>query len=154
MTKIQILGGYGYAGRLLARYILEQTNAEIILAGRHLEKAREYAEQLNSEFKGDRVSAVLADAANGQSLREALHGTDLLLVAAPTTKYADTVIRTAIESGVDYLDIQLDARKFALLKSLAPEIERARLCFITEAGFRPGLGTGIQGWPVDQDWLL
>ncbi len=85
------------------------------------------------------VSAVRADAADGQSLREALHGTDLLLVAAPTTKHADTVIRTAIESGADYLDIQLDARKFALLKSLAPEIERAGRCFITEAGFHPGL---------------
>lgn len=139
MTKILILGGYGYAGRLLARYILEQTNAEIILAGRHLEKAREYAERLNSGFKGGRVSAVRADAADGQSMREALNGTDLVLVASPTTKYANTVIRTAIESGVDYLDIQLDARKFALLKSLAPEIEHAGLCFITEAGFHPGL---------------
>lgn len=139
MTKILILGGYGYAGKLLARYILEQTNAEIILAGRHLEKAQAYAEQLNSEFKGRRVSAVRADAADGQSLHEALHGTDLLLVAAPTTKHAYTVIRTAIESGVDYLDIQLDARKFALQKSFAPEIERAERCFITEAGFHPGL---------------
>ncbi|HKJ70054.1 MAG TPA: hypothetical protein VKA68_19030, partial [bacterium] len=39
----------------------------------------------------------------------------------------------------DYLDIQLDARKLAVLQSLAPEIGRAGRCFITEAGFHPGL---------------
>lgn len=54
MTRIMILSGYGFTGRLLARHILEQTNAEITLAGRHLEMARAYAEQLNSEFDGVR----------------------------------------------------------------------------------------------------
>lgn len=40
MTKILILGGYGYTGRLLARHLLEQSKAQIILAGRSLEKAQ------------------------------------------------------------------------------------------------------------------
>ena len=40
MPKILILGGYGYTGRLLSRHLLQESGAEIILAGRHLEKAR------------------------------------------------------------------------------------------------------------------
>ena len=157
MTRILILGGYGFAGRKLARHLLEQSDAEIVLAGRHLDKAQAYAERLNADCQagfarlqadgsrreGERVSAVRADAASGQDLRAALKGVDLLLVAAPVAHAAgqrvETVIRAALESGVDYLDIQLSAEKLALLKSLAPEIERSGRCFITEAGFHPGL---------------
>ena len=40
---------------------------------------------------------------------------------------------------MDYLDVQLDIGKLKVLQSLAPQIEQAGLCFITEAGFHPGL---------------
>ena len=60
-------------------------------------------------------------------------------MASPTTRCAETVIRTALECRVDYLDIQLDIGKLKILQSLAPQIEQAGLCFITEAGFHPGL---------------
>lgn len=139
MTRILILGGYGFTGRLLARHLLEQSEAQIILAGRHLQKAQALVEQLNAEFEGERVSARCADAASRQSLHEVLGAVDLLVVAAPATQHADTVIHAALESGVDYLDVQLDANKLAILNSLAPEIARAGRCFITEAGFHPGL---------------
>ena len=150
MKKFLILGGYGLAGRLLARHLLEQSEALIVLAGRHLEKAEVYAEQLNAEFKGERVSGLRVDAASGQSLREALDSVDLLLVAAPVTKHADTVIHAALESNVDYLDIQFDVKKLTLLQSLAPEIEHAGLCFITEAGFHPGLPSTMVHYAAHQ----
>ncbi|MFH1906957.1 MAG: saccharopine dehydrogenase NADP-binding domain-containing protein [Chloroflexota bacterium] len=144
MTTILILGGYGYTGRLLARHLLEQSKAQIILAGRSLEKAQTLADQLNTDFKGKRVTAVRVDAADATSLKSALRGVDLLLVAAPLTSAPpETVIRTALEAGVDYLDVQLGAQKFALLQSLAEEIKRKKLCFITEAGFHPGLGAAL-----------
>ena len=150
MATILILGGYGYTGRLLARHLLEQSEAKIVLGARHLEKVQAYANQLNTEFKGKRVSAVRTDAADMQSLREALRDIDFLLVAAPTTQYAEIVIRAALDSGVDYLDVQLGARKLALLKSLAPEIERAGRCFITEAGFHPGLPSAMIRYAASQ----
>jgi saccharopine dehydrogenase-like NADP-dependent oxidoreductase len=148
MAKILILGGYGYTGKLLARHLLERSDAEIIVAGRDLEKAQTLARQLNTEFSGERATALRADAASAQSLREALRGVDLLLVAAPTTQHAGTVIHAALEAGADYLDVQLDVGKLAVLNSLAPEIERAGRCFITEAGFHPGLPSAMvrYGW--------
>ena len=139
MTKILILGGYGYTGRLLSRHLLQQSNVEIILAGRHLEKAQSYASQLNAEFAGQRVSAIHMDAASRGDLQTALQGADMLVVAAPTTRCAETVIRAALDCGVDYLDVQLDTGKLKILNALAPQIEQAGLCFITEAGFHPGL---------------
>ena len=150
MAGILILGGYGFTGKLLARHLLEQSEAHVILAGRHVEKAQIYAEQLNTEFKGQRAAALRVDAASTQNLREALEAADLLLVAAPVTQHADTVIHAALESGVDYLDIQLDAGKFALLQSLSSQIERAGRCFITEAGFHPGLPAAMVRYAARQ----
>ena len=46
MSKILILGGYGYTGKLLAKHLLIQTDAEIIISGRNLEKAKSFAGQM------------------------------------------------------------------------------------------------------------
>jgi saccharopine dehydrogenase-like NADP-dependent oxidoreductase len=143
MTKLLILGGYGLTGKSLARHLLEQTKVSIILAGRHLGKALAYAHLLNQQYEGRRVSAVYADAADPNSLHEALHGVDLLLVAAPTTRVVKNVAHAALDCGVDYLDVQLGAEKFAFLQSMAAEIERQGRCFITEAGFHPGLPSAM-----------
>ena len=139
MTKILILGGYGYTGKLLTKHLLAQSTAELILAGRNLQKAREFVDGLRDE----RVSVRYVDAADADSLRTALQNVDLILVAAPTTQHAGRVIRTALEAKADYLDIQYSSRKLSILNELAPEIEKAGLCFVTEAGYHPGLPSAI-----------
>lgn len=143
MATIFILGGYGTTGRLLARHLLEQTAVDVVVAGRHLEKAQAFAADLNGLFPGERVAAAQVDAADGPGLRRALAGAGLMLVAAPATRHVETVIQAALAARVDYLDIQLDAHKLAVLRAQAPAIERAGLCFITEAGFHPGLPAAL-----------
>jgi hypothetical protein len=150
MKRILILGGYGLTGRPLARHLLERTNAELILVGRRLAEAQSFANQLNSTFEGGRVSARRADAASRPELLAALQGVDLMIVAAPTTHHVKTVVCAALEAGVDYLDVQLEAGKAAYLKTLAPEIERAGRCFITEAGFHPGLPSAMVRYAAAQ----
>ncbi len=137
--NILILGGYGHTGKLLAKYLLAQTNHSVILAGRNIEKATAYAKELNS----DRVSVRRVDAADANSLREGLKGVDFLLVAAPTTHQADTVIEAAVNAGVDYLDVQFSDAKLASLYRHKDEIERKNLCFVTEAGYHPGLPSAM-----------
>lgn len=143
MAKILILGGYGLTGRLLARHLLEETQAEIVLAGRSLEKAQRLAVDLSAEFGVGRLTATRLDASDRQSLEKALPGTDLLLVAAPTTQCTETVAVTALDCGVDYLDVQLGEQKIAVLKALGQEIERRGRCFVSEAGFHPGLPSAM-----------
>ncbi len=139
MPKIIILGGTGYTGKLIARYLLAHSNATVTIAARHLERAEAFAEELNRSFAGRRAAAVYADAANTVSLQAAFHGHDLVVVASPTTAYTEVVARSALGAGIDYLDVQLSAAKFSILQTFAPQVERAERCFITEAGFHPGL---------------
>jgi saccharopine dehydrogenase (NAD+, L-lysine-forming) len=146
MSTILILGGYGYTGKLLAKHLLARTDANIILTGRNLEKAKTFANELNDK----RVSTARVDASDADSLRAALQNVDMLLVAAPTTQHAETVIRAALDAKVDYLDVQYSGKKIVVLKVLAPEIEKAGLCFVTEAGYHPGLPSAMVRYAAAQ----
>lgn len=139
MKTILILGGYGYTGKFLVKYLLAYTETNIIVSGRSLQKAQAFVEEL----RNPRVTARQADAANSQSLTQALQGVDLCLVAAPTTHQAENVIRTCIDSHVDYLDVQFAANKLKALYAAEDEIKKAGLCFITEAGYHPGLPAAL-----------
>ena len=143
MTKILILGGYGATGKVLAWYLLKWTAVEVVLAGRHPEKAKELVDQLKAEFNNRRVCAVKVDAAQPEILEDALKGIDLLVVASPTTSYAELVIDAALKARVDYLDIQLSAEKLAYLQSRSEAISQSGCCFITEAGFHPGMSAAM-----------
>ncbi len=135
MATIVILGGYGATGRLLAKYLLTQTDANIVLAGRNPDKAQALADALGNP----RVSIRQVDASDETSLRTALRGGTLCLVAAPTTHHAETVIRACLAAGVDYLDVQFSSAKLKFLYAAEDEIKKAGRCFVTEAGYHPGL---------------
>ena len=135
MKTILILGGYGATGRPLAKHLLAQTDHKIVIAGRNLDKARAFVDSLHNP----RLTAKRVDGADPASLKEALQGVDFLLVAAPTTHQAETVVRAALEAGVDYLDVQFSDLKLGVLRAHEKEISEKNLCFVTEAGYHPGL---------------
>lgn len=136
---ILVLGGYGSAGLPIAELLLRETHVRLILAGRSAAKAEQTANQLNAEIPGDRVTWRHADATDTGSLSEALTGADMLVVCSATIPYAERIARTALSVGVDYLDIYAAQKVIPILQSLEPEIKEARRCFITQAGFHPGL---------------
>jgi len=138
-SKLLILGGSGITGSLIARFLLQETLLDLVLAGRSLEKARQVVERLNQEFPGERVRACKADAADLNSLRLAFRDMDWIVVASSTARYAGNVAEAALDVGAHYLDIQYAASKFAALHQLEDEIQHHGLCFITDAGFHPGL---------------
>ena len=70
MKKILILGGYGYTGRPLAKHLLAQTDVEIIISGRSLQKAKSFVNELHNS----RASARQVDASNLNELTQALQG--------------------------------------------------------------------------------
>lgn len=136
---ILILGGYGGAGLPIARLLLQETTVRLILAGRNREKAEKTASQLNAEFPGNRVLWRYADATDTNSLTTALDGVDMLVVCSPTTQYTEQVAKAALSAGIDYLDIHYPSKVIPILQSLEPSIKEAGRCFITQAGFHPGL---------------
>lgn len=139
MNTILILGGYGYTGRFLAKHLLAQTDTNLVIAGRDQEKAKAFADELNSA----RVSPRRADGTDYASLKHALHDVTLCLVAAPITRHAETVIRACIDSRADYLDVQFSSKKLGALHAARHEIEQNGLCFVTEAGYHPGLPAAL-----------
>ncbi len=139
MPRILILGGTGQTGRRIARLLLARSDAEVTIAARRLDAAEALADELNRSHPGHRVQAFHADASRADSLRSAFAGRTIVVVAAPTTAYTAAVVRAALDAGADYLDVQLGSRKLARLQAAAVDIQRAGRCFITEAGFHPGL---------------
>lgn len=138
-----ILGGYGNTGLPLARLLLQETGVRVVLAGRSRDKAEAAAAQLNSQFPGNRVAGQQADVSDVQSLKQVFQGMDMVLVASSTARYTRQAASAALETGIDYLDIQYSTQKLAVLKSLADDIAREGRCFITEGGFHPGLPSAL-----------
>lgn len=134
-----ILGGYGNAGRPIAEYLLMETEVNLVIAGRNLQKAENWAGMLNREFPGKRVSALEVDARDPNQLGEALRGIEMVIVASGTANYAGTIARAVLDSGTDYMDIQLSHDKIRILKSLEERISGSGRCFITDGGYHPGI---------------
>jgi saccharopine dehydrogenase-like NADP-dependent oxidoreductase len=142
-TTIVILGGYGNTGRALARLLLEHSQAALVLAGRDGEKAIREAAAWNERFPGGRVRGLAADAGDRQSLRRAFEGAQVVIAASSTSAVAGTVAEAALEAGLDYMDPQYSRSKLAVLAEMAPRIEAAGRCFITDGGFHPGLPAAL-----------
>ncbi|MFH1321886.1 MAG: saccharopine dehydrogenase NADP-binding domain-containing protein [Bacteroidota bacterium] len=136
---ILILGGYGATGRVISRLLLKETDVNIIIAGRSIEKANELSAVLNKEYPDNRTSACFADASDYQSLLDAFKVVSMVLVASATTQHVKHVAEAALYSGIDYLDIHYQQNIVPVLNELVPKIENSGLCFITQAGFHPGL---------------
>ncbi|MBX7124142.1 MAG: saccharopine dehydrogenase NADP-binding domain-containing protein [Cyclobacteriaceae bacterium] len=135
---ILLLGGYGAVGRVVARLLLHETEADIIIAGRSKEKADALTAQLQAEFQG-RVRAAFADAAKPETLKPILQDVQLLMVLSTTPEYSLDVAKEALAAGCDYLDILVSESSFQNLQSIASEISQSGRTFIAQAGFHPGL---------------
>ncbi len=145
-----VLGGYGLAGRLIARMLLEYTPVSLIVAGRHGDQAAQLAAELNDVFSGERARGIAADATNPASLAEAFRDVSLVIDCTPTTQHISKVTRAVLDAGVDYLDILYGPNKVNTLKDLESEIEQKGLCFITEAGYHPGLPSVFVRYAAEQ----
>jgi saccharopine dehydrogenase (NAD+, L-lysine-forming) len=137
--NLLILGGYGTTGRMIAELLLQESDANLVVAGRNLAKAESTAKELNERFNGNPVSALRVDASDHDLLLESLEGIDCLVVASSTAQFARNVALCVLEAGIDYFDVQYSSEKLSVLTSLTDQIEEAGSLFITDGGFHPGL---------------
>ncbi len=137
--RILLLGGYGGVGRPLFRLLLQETDAEIIVAGRNEQKAKDLAIQLNQEFPDRKISHRYADASRPDSLSKAFEDIHLVLLTATTPEWATQVAETAVESGADYLDILFRSDVAEKLMELESKVIASGRLLIPQGGFHPGL---------------
>ena len=138
MKTVLILGGYGGVGSIIARLLLQETDSRVIIAGRNVGKAEEYARSFANEFP-NRASARQVNADDIKSVESALINVDLVLVATASPLVAPEIARSTLQAGSDFLDIFVHQENYAPLKSMNEDIKRAGRVFITQAGFHPGL---------------
>jgi Saccharopine dehydrogenase NADP binding domain len=142
---ILLLGGYGNTGRALAPLLQQHTPANVVIGGRNLEKAERFADELRQGLDGpqkqQRVSSVQVDASDSQSLNKAFSSdVTLVIVVATTSEHIDKVASAALEAKIDFMDIHLSSpKKNKILEGLEEKIRDAKLCFITDGGFHPGV---------------
>ena len=141
--RLLILGGYGNTGRLIAGLLLQESNVRLVVAGRNRARAERLAHELNEEYLGSRVRAAYADASLPDTLHNALEGIDMLVVASATAEFSRQVAETALQAGVDYLDVIYSRKKLRILRELEAQIESSGRLFISDGGFHPGLPAAL-----------
>jgi saccharopine dehydrogenase (NAD+, L-lysine-forming) len=144
--SVLIVGGYGETGGRLARLLVDRTKAEIVVAGRDPGRATALAAALGP----DRVRGIGLDAADASAVRRALEGVDLLVCAAFLPRQAAALAQAAIAAGTDWLDFQIHRGQARVLDALAGDVAAAGRCFVTQAGFHPGVPGALVRWAALQ----
>ncbi len=143
--NILIIGGYGLAGRQIAKLLLHANpELNIVLAGRNLQKAEKEAEQINRASATHNVSALQLDAKDKTALKKAFDQTDFIVNAASIIEQTSIIVEAVLESGKDYLDTQLSSpNKLGILFQNADQFLEKDICYVTDGGFHPGLPAAL-----------
>ncbi|MEO1300075.1 MAG: saccharopine dehydrogenase NADP-binding domain-containing protein, partial [Cyanobacteria bacterium J06636_16] len=80
VPRILILGGYGNTGLLIARLLLQESDAQIAIVGRNSRRTQRAADELNCKFEKNRVFSKQADPANKFSLEPAFANINIVVV--------------------------------------------------------------------------
>lgn len=136
--RILVLGGYGVFGGRLARRLVQETDAEIIVAGRSLAKAEQHCRS----FGGTPV-ALDRDRDLATALA-ALRPRVVIDAAGPFQAYGQDpyrVARAALASGAHYLDLSDDADFVSGIGGLDSLAREAGVAAISGASSVPAISS-------------
>ncbi|PWF47928.1 saccharopine dehydrogenase family protein [Massilia glaciei] len=147
--NIVVIGAYGNFGARLCRALARRADMRLIVAGRDLGQARQFAGQLGGDAQALRLDVAQADLA--QALRDA--GAQLVIhTAGPFAPGDYAVALAAAAAGAHYVDLA-DNRRFVCDFSAATDaaFRRAGRLAITGASTVPALSSAVvdhltEGW--------
>jgi len=137
--KVFILGGYGLAGRAVARALLGETEAAVVLAGRDGARAEAEAARLAGTHGEGRITGVYADGVKPDSLKAATTDAGLVIICAPLRERVGAVAAAALAAGSDLIDLNFAPAAWEALRGHDRAVKRAKLCFLGQAGLIPGV---------------
>lgn len=133
---ILVLGAYGGAGREIVRGLIDKTGLNVIVAGRN----RDRLAALASKHSSSRLRPRILNAANSAALTESCKDAGLVINAVgPYSMHGADIARTAIESGVPYVDFANEQIHYRRLQQIDPLARERNLLLLTAAGAVPGL---------------
>lgn len=148
--RIVALGATGQAGAEIVRLLAPRlaVTDELVLAGRSAAKLSATAATITGPV---RLSTVVVDATDSAAVRTLFTGAQLVIVTVSRPDLIGRLAELAIEAGADWIDTMLSTpTKLAALIALSDRIQAAGLCFVTDAGFHPGLPAALVRWAAEQ----
>jgi Saccharopine dehydrogenase NADP binding domain len=136
---VLIVGGSGLAGGYVACALLDNPEVSVVLGARDAARLEQAAAALAPQYGTDRVSTVVLDAADPDSLKRAAAGTELVVLAAQAKQYGAAIGEAALDAGADVIDITLSSGGHHPMESLRQAAEESGRCLVTDAGLFPGL---------------
>lgn len=144
--RLLIVGGYGVAGKAVARVAASRLPGplRLTLAGRDGGTANAATAALAPNMpEGAELVALELDATRGDALRAALAAHDIVIWCAPLDDAtARVLVEALIETGTDCVDIAPNGTKYAVLRDAAQGLCDANRGYVIDAGADPGL----PGW--------
>ena len=136
--KVIVLGGHGHYGRYITRNLATRDIVtEIVVAGRSLEHAAAFAEQL-----GPKASAGQIDLFDGSGVPDFASDADLVVNATgPDHLTVIPALCLAIAAGAHYSDLNISWHATEQALAMSDEARRAGITAITGIGAFPGLFT-------------
>jgi saccharopine dehydrogenase (NAD+, L-lysine-forming) len=142
-----VLGGAGVIGSYVVK-CLSQSDvfSNVYLADYNEEKAKEISKRLSN------VDYRYLDATDGKSLHKSLEGADIAVnCIGPFYKFAPLILKTAIERGVDYVDVCDD---YDITQTLLDDFHKqavdAGVTCIVGLGASPGLTNVIAAFAAEE----
>jgi len=147
MPRVTVLGGCGAVGTVAVRMLFSSDLfSEIVVGDIEFEKARKFVQSLAS----DKVRAVRVDAATPESIKEAIRGSQVALnCVGPFYKFGPPILKAAIESGIDYVDLCDDFDATEQVLNLDEEAKEAGVSALIGMGSSPGVSNVLVRFCAD-----
>jgi saccharopine dehydrogenase (NAD+, L-lysine-forming) len=130
--KILLVGGYSHVGTSLAHELVVRYPDQIIIAGRHRDRAEALAATLPGGAEAARV-----DVQDEESVKLAARHAQLI-VNCSLDQRTPTLLRAAFANASAYLDIGANASAIAGMLALSTEAAQQGTCALVGAGLDPG----------------
>lgn len=140
--KVLILGGTGRIGSSVAQDLLNHTEVEIVATGRTIS---------GEKMSNPRIKYLALDLANIAELEKAVAEVDLVIHCAGPFHHRDgRVLKSCLESKVNYLDVSDHRSFYHKVIKYRPEAAAAGVTAILNTGIFPGISNSMVRQGVEQ----
>jgi len=143
--SVLVLGGYGNFGKRIVKEIAKSVNFNVIVAGRHIEQAKNLCDSLVASNSKSQLTAYQIDLNDSQfsdTLRH-LQVDALVHTCGPFQAQDYRVAQAAINAGVHYIDLA-DGREFVTgITQLDSAAREKNVLVVSGASTVPGLSAAV-----------